>query len=244
MTVHNGTLHITKDGTLLDRMEVRGMVVVDAANVTIRNSWIRGDSGGTERGALISNYSSRPNLVVEDTKVQEMTPSVTHTAGVAGGNFRLTRVTVSGQIDSVNITGSNVTVEDSTLKDTVRYASDVNQRGGPSHSDNVQILRGDDIKIRGNTITGSQNFAVLGAPESGSMNNLVVENNYVDNGWCTMKFSSKGGNPHSIRVSDNTFGGHSSQRCDLVAETYQGAALNLSTSGNVFSDGRPVPITR
>lgn len=227
-------------GTVLDNLEVRGRVIVNAPNVTIKNSIVTGRSDGSGRGALISNYGGQANLHVIDTVVHEKRPSATNTAGVAGSHFTLTRVTVIGQIDSVNITGSNVLIEDSTLKDTVKWDHDVNQGGGPSHSDNIQVLFGDNITIRGNRITGSPNFAVLGAPEKGSMMNLVVENNYVDNGLCTMKFSSKGGYQHSARVTDNTFGRHPSQpNCDLVVENH----ANVSLSGNKDSSGNPIKVT-
>ena len=101
-----------------------------------------------------------------------------------GYNFTLRRVHVTGAVDNVQIYGPNVTIEGSTLENTVYYASHYSQNGGPTHNDNIQILKGDNIRIIGNTIRGSQNFAVLGAPEQGTMRNLLVQGNTTDDGHC------------------------------------------------------------
>ena len=122
-----------------------------------------------------------------------------------------------------------MTIEGSTLENTVYYASHYSQNGGPTHNDNIQILKGDNIRIIGNTIRGSQNFAVLGAPEQGTMRNLLVQGNNTDDGHCTMKFATKGGFAQSVTVRDNRVGAHQAVRgCGIVVVH----GVNLTESGN------------
>ena len=75
---------------------------------------------------------------------------------------------VAGNVDSIKIQGDNVTVTGSLLENTKWYAHDPYQDGGATHNDNIQILKGRNLTITGNTIRGAQNFAVLGAANSGT----------------------------------------------------------------------------
>lgn len=213
---------------------------VRAANVTIKNSLIVGDGNPKYYGGMLTNYDGKPNLRVYNTTIHESSPSPYNTEGVVGFNFLLDGVTVIGQIDNVQIRGSNVTIRNSTLKDTRWYASHPNQGGGPTHSDNVQVLQGDNILIENNTITGSENFAVLGAPEQNTMRNLVVRNNYLAGGGWTAKFSTKGGFAQDVTLSGNRFGGGSKSGIDLIV--VRGVNLTMG-AGNVRTSGGTVPIT-
>ncbi|MEJ7650252.1 MAG: hypothetical protein WKF57_14655 [Nakamurella sp.] len=238
---------MTTPGTVIDNVEIRGRLIIQAANVTVNNSLITGpeDPASAGRGGIVQNTGGFANLVIKNSTVKESHQSVNNTEGVVGSNFTLENSTVEGSIDNVQIRGSNVTLRNNTLKNTVKYASDSAQGGGPSHSDNVQVLRGDNILIEGNTITGSQNFAVLGSSEQGSMMNLRVLNNSVDGGSWTMKFSNKtltgSINPQSIVLAGNHFGGHSAEGVDLIVAR----GVNFSDQGgNVRDDtGKAVQIS-
>jgi len=239
LRVHEGNIIVTKDGTQLDRLDIRGFVLVRADNVRITNSVVRGGVATGNQG-LITNYGSK-NLVIEDTDLVAAHPSV-WIDGIKGWNFTARRVHVVGNTDSIKIHGDNVRIENSLLEDTVLYANDPNQGGGPSHNDNIQILKGERIVIKGNTIRGAQNFAVLGAANIGNTPNLVVQGNWLDGGHCTVKLQTIGAWKLSATVSDNKFGPHRAvSYCAFQSEPL----VELTAWNNIMeSTGEAVQILR
>lgn len=234
LTRHDGDITVTKDGTVLTNLDIHGFVNVKAKNVTIRNSIVR---GGKQRGfqvGLITNYGY-DNLLIEDVDVVAAYPSV-YFDGIKGWDFTARRVHVVGNVDSVKIHGDNVTIQDSLLENTVHYAKDPAQNGGPTHNDNIQILKGSNLKVVGNTIRGASNFAILGGAEQGDVN-LTVSDNYLDGGHCTLKLQVKNGRSQTAKVTSNTFGPNRAVKsCAFTAYP----AVKLTQSGNKMSDGSAV----
>lgn len=204
LRVHKGNIVVTKAGTRLDRMDIHGFVRVKAPNVTIANSIVRGGKNPTTAQGVITNYGYK-NLLITDTDVRTSYPSV-YLDGIKGWDFTARRVHVVGGVDSIKIHGDNVTIADSLLENTKWFASDPYQKGGPTHNDNVQILKGRNLKITGNTIRGAQNFAVLGAANQGAVPNLTVRANWLDGGHCTLKLQTMHDYLLSATVTDNLFG--------------------------------------
>jgi hypothetical protein len=240
LRVHNGNIVVTKAGTKLDRLDIRGFVLVKAANVTISRSIVRGGTSPKTAQGVITSYGSK-NLLITDTEVRTTHPSV-YLDGIKGWNFTARRVHVSGNVDSIKIQGDNVTVAGSLLENTTWYAHDPYQGGGATHNDNIQILKGRNLTITGNTIRGAQNFAVLGAANSGNVPNLVVRGNWLDGGHCTLKLQELKGHSLKATVTDNRFGPHRAVAyCPIQA--LPGVAL---TARNNVSEqtGKPVQIWR
>lgn len=245
LTVIRGDLIASRSGQVINGVDVRGSIIVRAANVTIRNSVVRGGTNAAARRywPLVDARAGAAHLLIQDTVIAESTPSAWNASGIGGSNFTARRVKILGQVDSVNITGSNVTVEDSVLGRNVYYPNHwQSQKSGGTHNDNVQVLRGDNVTIRGNIMTDSHGLGVIAAPEWGSVRNLLVENNFIDNGECSSKFTTKGGNASSMTIRNNVFGGHQrSWKCYIV--TAGGVAAKVS--GNVMSNGsRPTSFAR
>ena len=166
---------------------------------------------------LITNYGYS-NLLVEDVDVVAEHPSV-YFDGIKGNNFTARRVHVVGNVDSIKIHGDNVKVENSLLENTVHYASDPYQGGGPSHNDNIQILSGRQISITGNTIRGAQQLRDPGivrhTPRSPT---CMISKNWVDGGHCTIKLQVLNGWSQTSTVIDNKFGPNRKvQSCPFVA---------------------------
>jgi len=186
---------------------------------------------------LITNYVY-PNLVIENVDFKAEYPSV-YFDGIKGNNFTARRVHVVGNVDSVKIHGDNVTVEDSLLENTVYYDSDPYQGGGATHNDNIQILNGKNIKIIGNTIRGATNFAILGSASHADVPNLLIDNNWVDGGWCTVKLQELSGWNESATVTDNKFGPN--RHVSYCAFQAEPSVTLLSSAGNVYeANGSPV----
>ncbi|HEY3407825.1 MAG TPA: hypothetical protein VGK53_06620 [Propionicimonas sp.] len=203
LTRHDGDIIVTKDGTVLSNLDIHGFVTVRAKNVTITNSIVRGGKATGVATGLITDYGYA-GLVISDVRVVPEFPSVWFD-GIKGSDFTARRVHVTGGVDSVKIHGSNVTIEDSLLEDTTYYASDPQQGGTPTHNDNVQILYGQNLRITGNTIRGATNFAILGAASRGNTN-LVLANNWLDGGHCTVKLQILNGWAETASVTGNKFG--------------------------------------
>jgi hypothetical protein len=236
LTSHTGDIVVTKAGTVLDRMDIHGFVIVRANNVRITNSIVRGGRSTGISTGLITDYGY-PGLVIENVDVKPDYPSV-YFDGIKGNNFTARRVHVQGNVDSVKIHGDNVTVENSLLENTTKYANDPSQGGGPSHNDNIQILYGSNLTIRGNTIRGSTNFAILGAASRGNTPNLVITGNWLDGGHCTVKLQVLNGWSEAATVTNNKFGPNRViKNCQLQVYT----SVRLGASGNVMEQtGAPV----
>ncbi|HEY8588306.1 MAG TPA: hypothetical protein VIL55_02020, partial [Naasia sp.] len=103
---------IKTPGTILDNLDIRGRVIVQAADVTIRNSIIRGTSAGSMH-SLVDAMAGAPRLKIIDTEIASTVAKPIN--GVMGSNFSLLRVNIHRVIDQVHIVGSNVTIADSRL---------------------------------------------------------------------------------------------------------------------------------
>lgn len=240
LKVHRGNIVVTKAGTRLDRLDIHGFVTVKAPNVVISRSIVRGGSNPKTAQGVITNYGYK-NLLITDTDVRTAYPSV-YLDGIKGWNFTARRVHVVGGVDSIKIHGDNVTIADSLLENTKWYAHDPFQGGGPTHNDNVQILKGKNLTITGSTIRGAQNFAVLGAANKDHVPNLVVKGNWLDGGHCTLKLQTMGGRKLAATVTDNKFGPHRAvSYCPIQALP----EVKLTARNNVSEQtGKPVQIWR
>jgi len=231
LTRHDGDITVTKDGTVLSDLDIHGFVIVRAKNVTITNSIVRGGKATGVATGLITNYGYA-GLVISDVRVAPEFPSV-YFDGIKGSDFTARRVHVTGGVDSVKIHGSNVTIEDSLLENTTYYASDPQQAGGPTHNDNVQILYGQNVRITDNTIRGATNFAILGAASRGNTN-LVLANNWLDGGHCTVKLQILNGWAETASVTGNKFGPNRAvSSCAFTAYP----AVKLTQASNTFEIG-------
>lgn len=232
---HTGDIVVTKAGAVIENLDIYGVVTVKAANVTIRNSIVR---GGAPKGyplGLITNYGNK-NLVIEDTLIHRSKAHVEFN-GIKGNNFTARRVHIIGGVDNVQIhSGHNVTITDSLLEDTDYFSKDPGQSNGPTHNDSIQILSGENIVIRNNTIRGATNFAILSGAHNGPIN-TQIQNNYLDGGHCTVKLQTGRGYANKVTLTDNTFGPNQKERgCSLTAYP----DVQLSAKGNVLTTGEPV----
>jgi len=238
LTRHDGDLTITTDGTVLDRLDIHGFVIVRAKNVTISNSIVRGGHAAGFATGLITDYGYQ-GLLVTDTTIEPEFPSVWFD-GIKGSGYTARRVHVIGGVDSMKVQGDNVTIEDSLLENTTYYASDPQQNGGPTHNDNVQIQNGQNVRITGNTIRGAQNFAVLGAASKGNLN-LVVKDNWLDGGHCTVKLQILNGWAETATVTGNKFGPNRAvSSCPFTA--YPAVTLTQNTNTFELTGGTVTPL--
>ena len=242
LTVHNGDMRIKVAGTVVNAMDVRGRIFVDAPNVTIKNSIVRGPAGGiTTPGALITATGGFPNLVISDV---ELAPTAYSgwINGIIGHNFTATRLNIHHVIDGVHITGSNSALISSWVHDHLHYLNDPNQGGTPSHDDSIQVQVGDNIRIQNNHLSSSKSAAMQVTQGRGIVSNLIFSGNFADNGACTVNIAESGKGPIvGISVSDNTFGvGTRLSSCAVISPT----TTKIAMSNNFYTTGTAVTVRR
>jgi hypothetical protein len=170
---------------VIDGADINGCLIIEANNVTIRNSRI------TCRGAYgIRSFNGNTNLYVVDTTLSCGGTSGTGIAAV--GIFR--RTNVSGCENGFSIWADTL-VEDSWIHDLALV--------GGGHVDGIQINEGSrGITVRHSTIRNDfgQTSAIIG--DTGSQINITVERNLLIGGGYTLYCAI---NPVNYQVRDNRF---------------------------------------
>jgi len=227
LTVHEGDLRITQDGTVIDGLEIRGLVRVEAKDVVIKNSLITGRPLTSSMGLVYVNGPGH-SVTVQDSELYARHPSP-HVMGVVGQNFTLERVNIHQVIDQVHIVGDNVVVKDSWLHHNLHFARDPNHNNTPSHDDNVQIQAGRNIRIVHNTMESTHNAAIQVTQDMGVVANLTVENNLLSNGGCTVNLAQKARGPLTgITLRNNRFTRTSTHGCAVIVSAPSFGGLSLS----------------
>lgn len=240
---HVGNLVITTPGASYDSLDIHGFVFVEAPNVTISRSIIRGGVAktGTSTGLVVDIDSAGTNFVLKDSELVPEHPSVA-IDGIQGSNYTLARVDIHGTVDGAKVFGNNVTIEQSWLHGTVSYAHDPYQNNGPTHNDAIQVLGGKNIVVTGNTVQGGTNSALQITQDHSAVSGFAFTDNWVDGGGCSANIADKPLSSMSgITVTDNTFG-HATTYKDCAIVVSSGVAM--TDSGNVWADtNQPVAVT-
>jgi hypothetical protein len=181
-----GMFKVTRDGALIQDIDVAGQIYIDADNVTLRNFRVKGT---LENKAAVHVARGRKGALIEDG---EITAGAFWVAGLAADHFVARRLHIHHVHDGINL-GDGAVVENC-------YIHDLGEGGG-GHSDGIQaVLKVGPVVIRGNFIDAS--FV------TSAINNVstdwVVENNWLRGLHYTIYFNPEGTNP---KVINNRFGG-------------------------------------
>ncbi len=243
LTVHNGDLDITTPGTVIDAMDINGFVRIKANNVTIKRSIIRGGIGSASNTALVQAWWPVAGLLIQDSTLLAAHPSY-WTDGLKGHNFTANRVNISNVVDTVQlVNGGSATITNSWLHGNTHYTVDPLQADGKSHDDNIQIQGGSGTVIRGNTLEGANNSAIMVTQGQSKVSNLTVDGNWLAGGACTINVSQYGaGTPIlGMSVTYNRFGTQRINKCAVIFP----ATSPVYVNGNTWlSDGSPVKASR
>ena len=202
LSSYTGSLTITKAGTVIDAKQVRGRLVIAAANVVIKNSKILGG---------IDSDRSSASVTVVDSEIDGGTGSA---AAIGYRNITVQRSEITGGQHSVNC-GTNCVIEDSWLHDQHLPADEswhVNafiSNGG----DNV-VLRGNTVQCtpEDNRVEGGCTADVSFFGDFSAITNVVVDANLfkaTTGGYCGT-FGYNAAKPYgkgatNIVVTDNVF---------------------------------------
>jgi hypothetical protein len=239
LTVVNGDLTISTAGQVLDGLDIKGGLTINASNVVVRRSLIEGRSGRT---SVI--VASGTGIVFSDDEVTVASPSPA-SDGMSVKNSTITRLNIHSGVDGIKL-GANSTVTSSWIHGLSAFASDPAQGGRATHNDAIQIMSGTNIHVSANNlqVTSNNNSAIQVTQDQGAVSALVVSSNWADGGGCTFNFSGHGPggallSMSGITVVNNRFGHGSKFNCPVLIDRQ----TTISQSGNVYDDtGKPIAI--
>lgn len=208
LTAHSGVLKITKDGTVIDGLDIKGSIKIEANNVTVKNTRVRGQ--GSVKIGLINVSPGKTGLKVIDSEIYNEKPHP-DTNGIMGANFTLERVNIHHVVDQVHVTElGNAQILHSWLHSNTHFTNDPNWDGGPSHDDNIQLIGGNNITVKSSRIEGAKNAAIMVGQNKAPIKNLKIESNIIGGGACSINISPKGFG--SMESNGNVVAGNIFQR--------------------------------
>jgi hypothetical protein len=187
----SGPLRLTEDGAVIERLDVRGNVVVDADDVTVRASRIT--TGATHAVRLMPG---RTGLVLQDV---EIAGEPGCEVGVVFEHYTAERVDVHGCADGMRA-GTSTRISGSRIRG-LRQQPD-------SHNDGIQVAGGTGVVIEGNVITNDagQTACVFIKADAGPVRGVIVRGNHLDGGSYALYVRAGGHGATEVVVEDNAFG--------------------------------------
>jgi hypothetical protein len=222
----SGTVTVTAAGTVLDGWDVRGGIVVDAADVVVRRSRIAGD-GVTPFGIRTTGAGS---VRIEDTTLTGDFPE----AAVGGERWSGERVEITGVTHDGARLGNGARLRNSSLHDFA-----------PAHGDESHALvllgAGGDVLVEDNRIElgggPRRGSAVLLAPEgtgSRAGGPVLIRGNLLGGGRYTLHEEATGV-MSDVRITDNRF------RRDAAVGPLR-VSRRAVLDGNTYLDGGLLPV--
>ena len=239
LTVHNGDLTVRTAGTVIDAMDIRGFLKIEANDVTVQRSIIRGRDPGTVNIALVSVFGETRNFTISDSTLLP-TEQSQYLDGLKGRQFTATRLDVSGTVDTALVFGDNVTIRNSWFHDATYFSPYPQQSDNQTHNDALQIEGGNHIRVTGNTLEGAHNAAVMITQNYARTTDLVISGNILSDGGCTVNLSDKNKGPMQVTLQDNRFG-PSRLNCAVVSP---GETKPTMINNTYLATGGPVGINR
>jgi hypothetical protein len=198
LKVHNGTLKVTKSNTVVDGLDVRGDIDVDADNVTIKNTRVvtAGNWG------IIQRQGAR-GLRVLDTEVRgNGTDRLQYAVLNQGGMITIQRCDFSITSDPISTDLGLIT--DNYVHDPKYFPDD--------HTDMIQSNQGPpagaQLVIRHNTLinTLEQTAAVALFQDFGVQHDAVIDGNLLaGGGYALYGGAGSMGTAYNIKVINNVF---------------------------------------
>lgn len=196
----SGSITVTQPGTVIEGLDVRGAIDIQADNVTIRNTRV---TTGSHRYP-IRIHPGTTGALIENVEVDAQGgdgKAIYFNSGA--GTVRNSNI--HSAEDGIFIVADNVTVENNYVHNMIRNAT--------AHPDAIQIRRGNNITIRGNNLqaihprTGVSNAAIQIGSLVGTdrIKNLRVTDNLMNGGRFTINGGGRG-EVETATYSGNRFG--------------------------------------
>ncbi|MCO8271760.1 hypothetical protein M1L60_14275 [Actinoplanes sp. TRM 88003] len=191
-------LRIQKAGTVIDRVDMRADISVEADNVTIKNSRLI-----TAGEWAIIQREGASGLTVQDSEIRgNGKDRLQHAIFNQGGDIRILRNDMSIMSDAIST--NNGLIEGNYLHDPIYFDGD--------HTDMIQSNSGPPsgkrLVIRNNTIinTLDQTAALALFQDFGVQHDALIENNLMaGGGYALYAGAGKLGTSYNIQVINNVF---------------------------------------
>jgi hypothetical protein len=230
LAVHNGDLEVGTPNTVIDGLDIRGCVFINAPDVVVRRS--RMTCVSSDVGAY-----NGTGVVVEDVEID--CGGSEGTTAVSEYNFSVRRANIHSCENGFHIEGQ-VTVEDSYIHDLIAYDSATDP-----HTDGAQITpSGSNIVLNHNTIYAGDGTSAIISPNvaDGVVSNVLVKDNLMAGGAYTL-YCQQDGPGDNYRVVNNHFSTVFYPNVALYA-AWTECKDEAQVTGNVFHEtGRAVPPT-
>lgn len=196
LQVHEGSLNVTTDGAVVENLEIRGSLRIDANDVVVRNVWVYTTSFWTI-------YVGSGSATFEHVEIGH--PDAVGERGIGGNNVTARYLDIHSVEDGIKI-GSNV------LYDNV-VVHDLDSNSDAPHADAVQADGGQANAVIMNSSLdstgplGNGNAAIILKSDLGTLDNITITNSYLNGGNYTV-YVRDGGNgmPTNIEFSNNQIG--------------------------------------
>jgi hypothetical protein len=196
LILFHGTYYATADNETVRDLEIRGNIVVEASNVTMRNVRLVSDVPWHALRVM----EGATGFTLEDSEIDGAGRSVN---GIYGfGTFL--RNDIHGVDNGINVIAPS-TIRDNHIHD-FRTSAD-------GHYDGIEINGGHDIEIVHNLIVNGheQTSAIMMNNEFSGLSRITIENNRLLGGGYTIYLDGRKGGGQvddaSIRIVGNEIGG-------------------------------------
>lgn len=225
----SGSIDASKDGQVIDGLDITGEINVTAKNVTIKNSRVTGGRGAGAADWVVILRPGADNLTIKDSEIRTPAGSAQDIACVF--NIGDTKPTIS-RVDihgcSAGVSSGGGLVEDSFIHDMAAVP-------GLSHDVGIASNGGGGMTVRHNTVFNQfdQTAAVAFYQDFGTQkNNLVEDNLLAGGGYCVYGGAGQNGRTSNIRFIDNRFSRKYSPTCGYYGVV---ASFTLSDPGNAWT---------
>ncbi|MCL3817851.1 right-handed parallel beta-helix repeat-containing protein [Aeromicrobium wangtongii] len=225
----SGSVNASKNGQVIDGLDITGEINVTASNVTIKNTRVTGGRGAGSADWVVIVRPGAENLTIQDSEITTPAGSAQDIACVFNiGDTKPTvrRVDIHGC--SAGVSSGGGLVEDS-------YIHDMAEVPGLSHDVGIASNGGGGMTIRHNTIFNQfdQTATIAFYQDFGTQqDNLVEDNLLAGGGYCVYGGVGQFGPTSNIRFVDNRFSKKFSPRCGFFGVV---AAFTLSDPGNSWT---------
>jgi hypothetical protein len=225
----SGPITASKDGQVIDGLDVTGEINVTAKNVTIKNTRVIGGRGVGPDDWVVILRPGADNLTIVDSEIG--TPAGSHQDNACFFNITdtkptLRRLNIHGC--SAGISSGGGLVEDS-------YIHDMASIPGLSHDVGIASNGGGGMTVRHNTVFNQYDQTATVAfyqDFGGQENNLVEDNLLAGGGYCVYGGAGQTGPTSNIRFVNNRFSKKYSPSCGYYGVV---ASFTLSDPGNAWT---------
>lgn len=225
----SGSVNASKDGQVIDGLDITGEINVTAKNVTIKNTRVTGGRGAGAADWVIIVRPGADNLKIQDSEVRTPAGSAQDIACIFNiGDSAPTVLRTDIHACSAGVSSGAGLIQDS-------YIHDMASVPGLSHVVGVASNGGGGMTVRHNTIFNQydQTATVAFYQDFGTQkNNLVEDNLLAGGGYCVYGGSGQKGKTSNIRFIDNRFSKKYSPNCGHFGVV---ASFTLSDPGNAWT---------